>query len=714
MDRAGQWRLLISLLLILLVAGCSTRMTVKRNYYILEYYPHTENKALMREEPFDYAVFVRSTKIPNTYDRREIVIRHFGPRITYAENNLWGVDLSNIIPDLIAKRLNRYHFFSQVKREFLDSRPDFEVDSRINNIELFESEFVKEAHLNMEFMFRNTENESIVLTHAVNREEKLADNKVETFVQMINEIILEETDLFLAKIARYFQGQPIIPPAEQGVQQTRADSLLLQEDSDLEKGRGLLLMPALSGTDYEPPYKIYDQQDNEIDGVMGKSIPLPAGTYSVKYGSGSERQMMQKTGIEVRPRYKTIVEPDWGCLLVDVIDERRDFVQVRYEVFSTETGESYGTELTVEKELGEQQKIWLLRPQLYKITINSEPFNTYRDFATIKVEKGKVQKLTMVVGVDEEGNPTHLIGAGQLEGMEELTTTENWHVYSGLYGNFNYNQDNEKDKDNPETSITVNTQFDNRFTYDNHPFYYTMRNLTEIGTSKSTDTDFRISTDDFDLKNTFIFFVIKNLGIYARLDANSHFFKEYYHSPTKFNYIKINKEGQEIEREANVERVQLKSSLYPMVLKEGSGINYRILNFPRATLNLRAGFGLRQEYNYDVFNLTNSAYQDTTAELKYRVYTEDESIDDRGTELSIVGNFQLPFDLIYSTNADILFPFDPDASTKLEWENVFNIRLFKYISLDYRLKLRSKDPEAGESYLVREHRLYLRLTYFFR
>ncbi len=714
MHRTRHLGLYTSLLLLFMLVGCSTRMMVKRNYYILEYYPHTENKALMREEPFDYSVYVRNTKIPNTYDRREIVIRHFGPRITYAENDLWGVNLSNVIPGLISKRLSRYNFFSQVKREFLDARPDFEIDSRINNIELFESEFVKEAHLNMELIFRNTRNESIVLTHAVNREEKLADNKVETFVQMINEIILEETDLFLVKLARYFQGQPIIPPEEQGMQQTRADSLLLQEDTDLEKGRGLLLMPALSWTDYEPPYKIYDQRGNEIDGVMGASIPLPAGTYAVKYGSGSERQMMRKTGIEVRPRFKTIVEPDWGCLLVDIIDERRNFVQTRYEVFATETGESFGTELTVEKELGEQQKIWLLRPQLYKITINSEPFNTYRDFATIKVEQGKVQKLTMVVGIDEEGNPTHLIGAGQLEGMEELTATEKWHIYSGLYGNFNFNRDNEKDKENPETSVSINTQFDNRFTYDNHPFYYTMRNLTEIGTSKSTDTDFRISTDDFDLKNTFIFFMIKNLGLYARLDANSHFFKEYYHSPTKFNYIKKDKNDREIERGTDVEKLLLKSSIYPMVLKEGSGINYRILNLPRATLNLRAGFGLRQEYNYGVFNLTNSAYLDTTDDLKYRVYTENKSTDDRGTELSIVGNFQLPFDLIYSTNADILFPFDPEASTKLEWENVFNIRLFKYISLDYRLKLRNKEAEAGETYLVREQRLYLRLIYFFR
>jgi len=247
---------------------------------------------------------------------------------------------------------------------------------------------------------------------------------------------------------------------------------------------------------------------------------------------------------------------------------------------------------------------------------------------------------------------------------------------------------------------------DNRLIYDNFPIHYSLKNLTELGTTKYPDSDFRISSDDMDLKNTFIYYFWEKLGLYARVDMNSHFFKENYYSSDKFDFIKQDAGGNMVEQGQNVDEVEIKSHFFPLVLKEGLGINLRLLSHAKASLYLRTGFGMRQDINNDVFNYSH------TDSLNNRVYLEEESVYKEGTEISVVGNFQLPLNLNYSTNADFLFPFEKGEKNSMEWENVFNMKLFKYISLDYKIKLRNKQVE--DDYIISEHTLFLRVTYILR
>ncbi|MBU0712306.1 PqiC family protein, partial [bacterium] len=231
------------MLIILFMFSCSNKEFVSKNYYILEYFPHTEKKALQRETPLNFTVQVNDLTIPTTYDRKEIVIRHFGPRITYSENDIWAVDLSEIIPNLIVKRISRYGIFKQVAREFLSIRPDYEIITKINNIEVYESENLKAARLNMDFFLQERGAKAYTVVHSINRESVLPDNQMETFVQVINEIILEETDKFLVKIFHHFDGT-----AEAGTElvKTTYDSLFVEASEESTEGMGVLFFPSIS------------------------------------------------------------------------------------------------------------------------------------------------------------------------------------------------------------------------------------------------------------------------------------------------------------------------------------------------------------------------------------------------------------------------------------------------------------------------------------
>ncbi|RKY47510.1 MAG: hypothetical protein DRP86_07620, partial [Candidatus Neomarinimicrobiota bacterium] len=118
------------------------------------------------------------------------------------------------------------------------------------------------------------------------------------------------------------------------------------------------------------------------------------------------------------------------------------------------------------------------------------------------------------------------------------------------------------------------------------------------------------------------------------------------------------------------------------------------------------------DYYNDVYPLSTDV--ETVNDISYRLFKAQETQKQRGAEVSVIGNFQLPLNLTYYTNADFLFPFRSDEATTIEWENVLNLKLFKYISVDYRLRLRNKQDEFGKEYIVNRHALFLRVNYFAR
>ncbi len=697
----------ILIIAIFAIGGCSFGKFITPNYYILQYNKFTEDKSLIQKEPLPHSVLINDATIPQNYNRKQIVIRHFGPKITYAPYDLWGVRLSQTIPDFLAKRLENYNIFKQVSRNAEYENSDLMITTNISNIEYEKGTDINQAHIVMDFYLRNISDGSVLVHHGFEIEKKLAIPNFENFVIVINNIILNETDEFIKKILTYYHvGNYKNKELNKTIKLVQT-----KKKTYSTSGTGSILLPAISGTDNEPYYFVYDNQGNKLGTArMGHEVVLPVGVYNVRYGSGPPLLMMEKTNIHVYSNFQTIIEPDWGCLVVDIKDENRNFVKIPYEIFDMENSIGYGTEFPADEESGEQQQVWVLKPGRYKVTINNQPINTYKDFTTVYVEKGKKQTLQIIVNSETEGALQHLVGAGILSPTELNLANLHWKISSAIHANFNITSNNETDKDNPETNINFNTQMENRAIYDNGPYHYTGKNHIEFGTSKQNDDTFKISADEFDLKNTIIYYFIKNTGFYARFDLNTHFLDENYYEDN-INFIKINTNGDTIAIAENRDYIRVKNSFYPLILKEGIGLNWRILNKPKASINLRTGFGLRQDLNNNYFISEKTA---TINGIIYNIFQEQLSTYQKGTEISLIGNFKLPLNLAYSLNADFLIPFEKSNSTTIEWENILNLKLTKFLSIDYKLKLKNKHPEEGADYLTKEHSLFLRISYILK
>lgn len=736
--------ILLAGLLILILMSCSTP-PVERSYYVIDYSPVPDDPKLILSNPIPYRVEVSNSRISRVYDRNQLVFRYSQHQIEYSSTDLWAVRLSSAVPDVITNHLIRYNTFMTTQRDFLIERPHYEVITNVNQIEMLQSDFYYGAHVSMDIILRRAEDMEYVVRHSFNREMELFSDNIEVFVQQTSNIIKEETDIFIEKVLRHFERLT----DDDEIEYDDPDEDIVVYDEELEKeierprrperifglteeqietwlapspreqliresrrdlvGMGRLFLPAMSSSEAEPFYTLLSE-DGETNFFerMGSSIYLSPGKYTLQYGSGTEAQKMTRELEIVRDQTK-IIEPDWGGLRVRIIDENREPLDSQYEVFAVKDAESYGYGQGALEELGEQLQTWLLRPGTYKLVLNNYPFYTLEDFVTVDVIKGELRTITLVI--DSETNS--LKGAGIVEGMEQTREMRDWRLSSTVHGSFNLTRDNRIDRDNPTVIYTFNTQFDNRLSLDRYPYLYTVHNLTDLGISKERDEDFRISADSFKLRNTGIYYLARFIGVYARADMETHFFDEYAYKSETTDIEVLDADGDLIRYLEDLNRFRVKPSFFPLVFREGLGLNIRPLNRPRASLNIRFGFGMRQDIYRNVYRYEGTKTkinEDTGEEETFERYQEIESSYREGTEMSLLANIHLPYNISYSTTADILIPFASSESVSYNWENIFSVRLIRQVSIDYKLNLAyNKDVRDYTEVL---HNTFIRLTYF--
>lgn len=691
----------LSVTVLFVVTGCGTVDVKPNSYFILEYKTIKEDPSLVQKVPFPYTVRVLDTELPKTYDRAQIVVRTSENKISYSYSSLWAEKLSNAVPNLIQNRVVHYHLYSKAFRNF-DDKADYEIMSVVNAIEIERHGNRYFAHLNIEFYLKDINTNTYVVQYVKDRHEEYFQDDAEMFVQTVNDVIMSETDHFVTRVIKYMKNRNV-PILDNGVRdvtaQTDSTSYEAFPSSEEQVAMvGRLYLPTKTDPDYEPQVDVFNEKEDWIGSYKtGTDIMLDPGDYWIRFGSGAQKQQIVKK-VTVLPRYKYVLKPDWGWLVVNLIDENRNQIDNNYEIFDVNTTESYGFGNGIKEGTGQKLRSWVLNPGTYKIVLNHLPYNTYTDFATLEVKQGELEEITIVI--DSEDN--HLIGAGDLS-MENLVygDTKLRHTIMNHF-NANATVDNKTDKGKNDFLVTLNEQLENRVDYDQFPYYFNMRNVLELGVTKESDTEFRFSSDSFDWKNTGVYYFYNFLGIYGRADVNTHFFNEYLYTKEKQNYIKINASG--VQDTLNTKKLGVKNSLFPMTTKEGMGINVRPINTSRIDLNLRFGLGLRQDLYDDYYTKDNNASNSSIS-----VYRELSSKYQKGTEISLTGNAQPLSFFSYLINADVLIPFEKGEPTTMDWENDFNFRLFKAISFDYRLNLNyNKDVK---DYVMITHTAFLRFTY---
>ncbi|MFP4491401.1 MAG: membrane integrity-associated transporter subunit PqiC [Spirochaetaceae bacterium] len=684
---------------LLLFLGCASTPQEEKYYYTLRYDSHGEKSELVQTEPVDISVWVRPASISRTYDRKQIVLRHFGPRISYLENHLYANDLEDKVPELILRRLNAYKLFETARLDFPYSRPDYELIPTITALEFLRGEGKAEAVLHVRFELRQFSGANLVTTE-IERNIPVYDRSIDSFVQVVNESLLEYTDFFVQDVLAQFDLAE--PRSAEG--KTELEYI----DEDTKEQYGQLLLPDVFENRDLPFYSIIGEDNEEQMGEFGTPVELPVGRYSIRYGTGGENTKMRRT-VTIREGYRTIVEPDYGGLTVEIITPNGRPVELPYEIFHAESGNSYGTGYSVESVADWNTQVWVLPAGRYKVILNNLPFNTNRDFSSVYVEKAKGNILTITVEEVEAGDYYRVVGGGVVKEPLYSDEEDRWVLSSSIAGNVTGTVNNREFFDDYSTGYTVNGLLRNRLRYEYEPVNFTHHNLLEIGLTRSGSGNFEITRDTLEVDSTLVLDLLLNLGFYLNADVQSHLLNSYYyHSDPSFEYIKKDTAGKKLASGSfEDEKVKTAVPLLPAEFREGTGLHVTLVKKPQVESNARLGFGLRQDIYGDSYSVKDTSSDTVVLQQEENEYTT-------GLESSLYLSAQILRNIMYSTRFEAYAPFTDLEEYSLEWSHELQFSFARNISIDYRASLYNTTTPEGDGYIGSDHGVYLRFSTIYR
>ncbi len=485
---------------------------------------------------------------------------------------------------------------------------------------------------------------------------------------------------------------------------------LYLEGLDDRKGMGRIFVPAMSSPASEPYYAVY-QGDNQIGQQrMGASFFLQPGEYTVLLGSGTLDQRLRRK-LKIERGQTIIIDPDWCAISVEVIDETRDYFKKDLQIYHNVTLENVAIIPAINPELGEQVQTFLIDPGLYKIVERGGDPNTFINFATVKLEKGTYTPYTVVIS----SQSSDFIGSGILTSSTRLVKNKNWKMFGAVHGSVLLSSANSLSDKEAENNISLLTQLESRILYDKLPHYYLSNNLLEMGALRQEKQNFNISQDRLQLKNTYVYYFLPNLGGYLRGEAKTHIFA----TTIRFDgnrEVELRDLNDSVKVKKDISKVKVEPPLFPLSLKEGLGVNYSILRTFNSRLSIRSGFGYRQTYNSDVYQLTSDP-GDLSKPDSTVVYGRSEDVKTKGIETSIISSLAIWRNLTITTEADILFPLGEKGRPNIDWklpvvdlENISTLAVTRNISIEHTFRL-SKNPRISDWTIV-EQFVTVRLSYF--
>ena len=362
-------------------------------------------------------------------------------------------------------------------------------------------------------------------------------------------------------------------------------------------GMGAVFVPAMTAGFDEPESLIYQGEQRVASGMNGTRIVLPPGSYTLRLGSAPLNQMMNFP-VDVTAGNTTLVPVQWGAMVVEVVDENNVPHRGNYELIRVSDRQPYTVGFGADTLLGEKIRTLLVHPDLYRIVRPGSNYRARTDFSTVLVPQGSVVYYKLVQDPDDGT----LRGAGVVppEELGIVTDPSGWtRRYAVGVGVPFASTSNVVGAAN-QTSISTDFTFDIYLIYNLNQTYSSTIFEVEEGfirinpeNQESLPTQKTIDRIRFDTLYTWFF--VPRVGPYVRFGLLTNLFESNVLVTEPTTVVKRNLDGTE-----TTELVQANDDFFvgdafaPVLLREGAGINVRLLRGRLASLDWRGGFGIRQ------------------------------------------------------------------------------------------------------------------------
>lgn len=441
-------------------------------------------------------------------------------------------------------------------------------------------------------------------------------------------------------------------------------------------GKGAIFVPAMTNPLDEPPVAVLQGGTKIAEGTTGVRIVLSPGTYEIRVGSGAVTQQAVVQA-SVREANTTVIPVSWAGLQVHVVDEQYVSLRGTYELIRVADREYMGIGFGTDEQAGEPVSTWVLRAGLYKVVRVGDNYRARRDFATVRLVEGKLTHFLLVLNKD----------TGALAGAGEVPEEDLFRPQAGFFGSFVFGGDlsfnSRKDVIGQVDGLAfaLRAFIDSRMSIEILGSPLVLQLQVEQGQTKGPNLPWVKTNDRVRLDALYVYRLYPWLGPYVRLGAETNIVPSDQEFQDPVRFTKIDSEGQTVQdcrtATAAPSTFRLSPSFGLTTLREGAGINVRVLKTLFAETTLRTGVGARHRWARDLYVETESGLAGCTA---FKEVASSNLVGVEATALALVRPTRF---LLVNVQIDTLVPFTGFEETVLEIEGSVALKLTSYLSLNY-------------------------------
>jgi len=438
--------------------------------------------------------------------------------------------------------------------------------------------------------------------------------------------------------------------------------------------KGILFIPYLVDSQREPSYLIYNKDGSYVkSGKPGHRVFLTPGEYSLLIGSGPKSSRFTKDVI-VKMEQVTVVKPDWSALIVDTTDQHGSKKRKGYLVYNEDSKFLFVSGFGADASKGERTAVWILPPNLYRLTKRGETADSLINYITVRTTAGKAAYVKMIFDSDTG----RVLGGGETTDFFFFSGESGWSFNNLFSGVFSFTKaENVQGKQDTQTysygaEIKSNINFDKGNNY--------LANRLEVfeyfqsTSSPDTDSNYLINTRDIFKNNLVGIYRMNNYaGPYVSLSLKTNLFRHYAHD---LDNVKLIEEDGTSTVLNNKKSFMVSDYFGTTTLQEGVGLNLEYKYTTILNAFLRTGWGLKQDISRKVY-----LFNDSSTELTRVPGFESVS----GFEVSLYVTSS-PFSFL-DINIDMLTLF-PELSVKKSYftfQGTVMLTLSSFVSLNYNL-----------------------------
>ena len=456
-------------------------------------------------------------------------------------------------------------------------------------------------------------------------------------------------------------------------------------------GKGALFVPTFSEPRREPEVAIFDSEGDFVTtGQTGGRILLDSGSYEVRLGSGVSARRLRRE-VRVDEGLTTTLAPDWGGLLIETLTENGEYIDGQYDLIRMDEWINYGRGQGYKEERLQDIDVWILPPGLYRVSKVGEGYNSLRNYVTVQVNPGELHTMELVYAADLSGD---IVGGG-IKSLNTRARAGQYWTY-GLRAGGNARFDRQVDQADVSTqSLLFSTDMRLRARYDRAAFFGITELFLQNSFSKTEGQPFVTTTDEVQLRSTWVRRLNNWLGPYVRGQASTHLFPATLYADTVY----VTQSGGAVDTVATGGAFDWQPSGYPLFLAQGAGVNIEWLSRYEMEVSTQLGVAARQK-------LVNGDYERLGA-LSFR---EDESTREVGAEGVLIARLRLSSQFTLDIRAEVLAEDAQLQNVRLEqFEADLRFFLTRNIEIGYLFKAR--EVEDAENRFPRSHALSLRLNF---